>query len=204
MSTVSSRQSTRRLFCDEYYPKLSKLAKEANVTEACVLIWVRGHGSTPPPFADQVEELRKLRAPRARPISDEQKEAIRKARTHHRQKRCTISIRQMKQEAHTVKEKPLDVPRPKIRKDCESSERPCPWAGCRYNLLLDVNRNGSLHIATRDGLEFMQESCVLDVAERGGQTLEQIAQFLCVSRERVRQLSDSALARFSSIAQGLR
>ena len=175
----------RRLFCDEYYPKLSQLAKEANVTEASVLSWVWGRRPVPPPFANQVEELRK-------------------ARTHHRQRRCTISIRQMKQEAHTAKEKPLDVPRPKIRKDCESSERPCPWAGCRYNLLLDVNRDGSLQISTRDGLEFMQESCVLDVAERGGQTLEQIAEFLCVSQERVRQLSDSALARLSSIAQGLR
>lgn len=261
----STASSPQRVFCQEYYPALRKIAKTANVTEACVAQWAMGHRTIPGHLTEQIENLRKLRSPhssrlvfcdeyhrlltetakdanvtkakvvrwalkyrnprnppaylserleqlralRARPLLDEQKEALLKERRERErerqpQKRCTITMRQLQQDAHADKEEPLDVPRPKRRADCESSERPCPWAGCRHNLFLDINRNGSLQLATRDGVESMPASCALDVADRGGHTLLQVAQFLGVSRERVRQVEAKALARFSLIAKGLR
>lgn len=36
--------------------------------------------------------------------------------------------------------------RPKVRSDCEGTPRPCPWLGCKYNLLLDVTESGGIII----------------------------------------------------------
>lgn len=43
----------------------------------------------------------------------------------------------------------------------------------------------------------MTESCVLDVADRGGATLEEIGDMLGLTRERVRQVEEEALERFT-------
>lgn len=34
--------------------------------------------------------------------------------------------------------------RPRTRGDCEDGPRPCPWVGCRYNLMLEVTEAGGL------------------------------------------------------------
>lgn len=34
--------------------------------------------------------------------------------------------------------------RPKVRSECEGASRPCPWLGCKYNLLLDVTEAGGI------------------------------------------------------------
>lgn len=34
--------------------------------------------------------------------------------------------------------------RPKTRADCLNKPRPCPWVGCKYHILLDVNDSGQI------------------------------------------------------------
>ena len=85
-------------------------------------------------------------------------------------------------------------PRPQTRGDCREGPRPCLWVGCRYNLYLEVNRSGSIvvHDPDREPWE-LAESCALDVAERGGTSLEQIGRLFGLTRERVRQIESAAL-----------
>ena len=82
--------------------------------------------------------------------------------------------------------------RPVTRGDCASSPRPCPFAGCRYNLHVDVLGDGTLvrYGETADDLE---ESCALDVADKGGVSLQKIADVWGVSRERIRQIEEDAM-----------
>lgn len=83
--------------------------------------------------------------------------------------------------------------RPRTRADCADGPRPCPWAGCKYHLYLDVSPDtGSIKIHFAE-LEEMDPSCALDLADRGGMTLEEIAEIMGITRERVRQLEDMGL-----------
>lgn len=89
---------------------------------------------------------------------------------------------------------PPNPGRPATRGDCEGGERPCPWVSCRYHLLLDVDpKTGAIHTSF-GGADFDQipQTCTLDIADRGGETLESIAQTLGLTRERVRQIEASA------------
>jgi hypothetical protein len=85
--------------------------------------------------------------------------------------------------------------RPATRSECVSGPRPCPFVSCRHHLYLDVApRTGSIKLNFPD-LEVWElgESCALDVAERGGVTVESLGGMLNVTRERVRQLEILAL-----------
>lgn len=92
------------------------------------------------------------------------------------------------------------APRPTTRAEClpggRNAIRPCPYVSCRYHLLLDVRRSGSLrfNFRTRE-VGKLSETCALDVADRGGHSLEDVGKFMGVTRERVRQLVTDALAR---------
>lgn len=89
----------------------------------------------------------------------------------------------------------IDETRPRTRADCELAERPCFRVTCRYNLYLDVNpQTGSVKFNFPDKqIEEIGETCVLDVANRGGVTLNEAGALLNITRERVRQLELSAL-----------
>lgn len=92
-------------------------------------------------------------------------------------------------------EPPSDVVRPKTRGDCRDGMRPCPFVGCRFSLYLDVNpETGSIKFVfpTIEPWE-MTESCALDVADRGGLTLEEIGLITNLTRERVRQVEATGL-----------
>lgn len=91
-------------------------------------------------------------------------------------------------------------PRPTTRAEClpggRNALRPCPYVSCRYHLLLDVRRSGSVrfNFRTRE-VGKLSETCALDVADRGAHSLEDVGNFMGVTRERVRQLVTDALTR---------
>ncbi len=79
--------------------------------------------------------------------------------------------------------------RPRTRAECRDGPRPCAFISCRFHLYLDVNpATGSIkfNFPDREPWE-MTESCALDVADRGGATLDVVGAALNVVRERIRQ-----------------
>ena len=97
---------------------------------------------------------------------------------------------------------PEDFSRPRTRADCVNVPRPCPYVGCPFNLYLDVNeRTGSIKLNFPDlEPDEMRESCVLDVALRGELTLDEVAGYMNMTRERVRQVTDQV---FLQITPGM-
>lgn len=97
---------------------------------------------------------------------------------------------------------PVDANKPKNRSECKGGLRPCPFVSCRFNTYLDVTAKGWIHL-TREGLEPDEVpehlSCAEDMADRaraGDQpTLEEVGQAIGVTRERVRQIEDLAIAK---------
>lgn len=110
----------------------------------------------------------------------------------------------------------LEPERPVTRADCEDGPRPCPWVSCRYHLLVDVNRVGSLRLAASAGggivstqrrntatIEEIAEAvanhdgptCALDEAARGEHYLGEVGAKLGISGERVNQIVEEAAAR---------
>ena len=90
-----------------------------------------------------------------------------------------------------------DVERPHARAQCTSMERPCPFVSCKHHLYLDVNpETGSIKL-NFPHLEVweMAETCSLDVADRGGITLEEVGAILNLTRERIRQVEVRGLAK---------
>ncbi len=85
--------------------------------------------------------------------------------------------------------------RPKEREDCKLGDRPCPFVSCKYHLYLDVNPNtGSIKLNFPDlAVWELSETCSLDVAERGGITLEEVGELLNLTRERIRQVEATGL-----------
>lgn len=83
--------------------------------------------------------------------------------------------------------------RPRTRADCVAGPRPCPFAGCRHSLLIEVNpATGSVKLIHE--LDTATDTCSLDVADRGGLSLEEVGQLTNVTRERIRQIEVRGLA----------
>lgn len=88
--------------------------------------------------------------------------------------------------------------RPQTRADCENSERPCPYVSCRMHMYLDVNSRGNIKLNFPDlEVSELTETCALDVAEDGEQTMERVGELMNLTRERVRQLIELALGKAS-------
>jgi hypothetical protein len=68
--------------------------------------------------------------------------------------------------------------------------RPCPWVACKHHLYLDINpETGSIKINFPDLEPWeLKNTCALDVAERGGITLEEVGEIMNLTRERIRQV----------------
>ena len=61
---------------------------------------------------------------------------------------------------------PLPYARPKTRADCEKGIRPCPYIGCRYNLLSNVDQYGNLELTCKEeDIPYQKDSCCLDIAD---------------------------------------
>jgi len=84
----------------------------------------------------------------------------------------------------------LESIRPKSRADRAEGPRPCMFVSCKYHLYLDVNpRTGSVKLNFPDKeIWELAETCALDVADRGGITLEEVGAIMNLTRERVRQV----------------
>ncbi len=79
--------------------------------------------------------------------------------------------------------------------------RPCPFVSCKYHLYLDVNpKNGHIKYNFPDQEVWeIAETCALDVAEREqGITLEEVGQYMNLTRERVRQVEVSGLGKIKA------
>lgn len=80
--------------------------------------------------------------------------------------------------------------RPKTRADCRGVPRPCPWYGCKWHLGLEVTEAGTIYYRH---LEDLVESCAMDVADRGGATLDEVGEIMDLCKERVRQVEEAAM-----------
>jgi len=87
-----------------------------------------------------------------------------------------------------------------------NAQRPCPYVGCRQHLLLDVTPGGHVRL-TRGILPWEDDglpTCALDIAEGliefeqlqendRNVTLDVVGRVMGVTRERARQLEETAL-----------
>jgi hypothetical protein len=118
---------------------------------------------------------------------------IRRRRRRTRPRSKTIAMKRLTREELRVGAlmyPPVDIPRPTTREQCKEDVRPCPWVACKHHLYLDINpETGSIKINFPDLEPWeLKHTCALDVAERGGITLEEVGEIMNLTRERIRQV----------------
>jgi hypothetical protein len=118
---------------------------------------------------------------------------VRRRRRRTRPRSKTIAMKRLTREELRVGAlmyPPVDIPRPNTRAECREEMRPCPWVACKHHLYLDINpETGSIKINFPDLEPWeLQHTCALDVAERGGITLEEVGEIMNLTRERIRQV----------------
>lgn len=91
--------------------------------------------------------------------------------------------------------------------EAPNHSRPCGWLSCDQHLYLDVNpETGSIKI-NFPSLEpwELKHTCTLDLAARGGLTLEEIGEITNLTRERIRQVEIKGLmnGRAEAITRGI-
>ena len=133
-------------------------------------------------------------------ITREQRRSRRKRAVRAR----TISVKRMTKrelEIGRLLYPETDYEKPRSREECLDGPRPCPFVSCKHHLFIDVSpRTGAIKLNFPD-LEVwdMGESCALDVADRGGTTLEDVGAIMNLTRERIRQVEVKALAKLEAL-----
>ncbi|MBN1961039.1 MAG: DNA-binding protein [Deltaproteobacteria bacterium] len=92
--------------------------------------------------------------------------------------------------------------RPQRRSECVNGPRPCLFVACKHHLYLDVNpETGSIKVNFPDKEPWeLDDTCALDIAERGGVTLEEVGELLNLTRERVRQVEVEGLQKLRNVS----
>lgn len=95
---------------------------------------------------------------------------------------------------------------PADRLFCRDGPRPCPYVTCRYHLGLTVMpRSGSIKATWPEQEPWeAEQTCALDLANQGGMTLAEIGEVMNLTRERVRQIEEQALAKVAKAMSGFR
>jgi hypothetical protein len=89
--------------------------------------------------------------------------------------------------------------RPRTRGDCLHGLRPCPWMACRYHLAVTGGAQ-----PTRDPLA-LDETCCLDVADRGPHTLDAIVRLAGFrTRQRCDQVVRAVMGKLRERLEALR
>ena len=136
----------------------------------------------------------------AHEITREQRRSRRKRDVRAR----TISVKRMTKrelEIGRLLYPETDYEKPRTRAECADGPRPCPYVSCKHHLYIDVSpRTGAIKLNFPD-LEVweLNESCALDVADRGGTTLEDVGAIMNLTRERIRQVEVKALAKLEAL-----
>ncbi|HEX9053030.1 MAG TPA: sigma factor-like helix-turn-helix DNA-binding protein [Anaeromyxobacter sp.] len=96
----------------------------------------------------------------------------------------------------------IEERRPRSRADCASGPRPCMFISCKHHLYLDVNPStGSIKLNFPDKEVWeLADTCALDVADRGGITLEEVGAIMNLTRERIRQVETRGLQKLRAVA----
>ena len=117
----------------------------------------------------------------------------------------TMSLRDLTREQNKAKRQGhpqleiIPYERPEVREDCRNKERPCLYVSCVHHLYLDVTAKGSIVFNYPDKEPWeLEETCSLDLAEEDGLTLEEIGDYLNLTRERVRQVERCALLKLKA------
>jgi hypothetical protein len=115
---------------------------------------------------------------------------VRRRRRRTRARSRTIARKREELRVGALMYPPVDDARPESRGECRGEQRPCPWVACKFHLYLDVNpETGSIKLNFPDLEPWdLPETCALDVAERGGITLEEVGEIMNLTRERIRQV----------------
>lgn len=102
-------------------------------------------------------------------------------------------------ETFAVTDAEVTLVRPRTRGDCQNGPRPCPWVSCDDHALgarlypkdthREIESDNKLLTLLATG-----PSCILDVADQGGATLEEVGAVFGLTRERIRQIERSGLA----------
>ncbi len=129
--------------------------------------------------------------------------------TPQKKRSQTLSTRRMAREHRKMRasgelEATNNLGHPTLRSQCVNMPRPCLYVSCRHHLYLDVNEEtGSVKFNFPDKEVWeLEETCALDVADRGGITLEEVGSIMNLTRERIRQLELSGLEKLKIHSQG--
>jgi hypothetical protein len=127
---------------------------------------------------------------------------VRKTRTFSRKQLRRIVPREREVPGMELALRQVEQWRPRCRAQCVDAPRPCPFVGCKFHLFLDVTPAGGIQV-NHPGLELEQlaDTCALDVADRGGVTLEVVGDLLGLTRERVRQIETAGLVALRVLAE---
>lgn len=147
------------------------------------------------------------------------------ARGMRRHELVRLRRRSEREAEQIVREVAAYAARPTTFGDCEREGlglpgNPCPFLSCEHNLSLDVSESGSVFLVplgSRKRADGRPKACDAQVVpddpgcgytcaaaaanQESGMTLEEIAVTLGVSRERVRQIEESALRKLRDQAQ---